>query len=541
MAKRYDAVVIGGGHNGLVNAAYLAQSRAQGPGARAPPHPGRRHAHRGDRSRVPVLGLLLRGVAAAARDHPRARAPEARPGDPAAGRDDHAARRRLPVACERPRHAPSASSAAGRRTTPRRTRSTAADGRDGRGSSSRSCPIAPPDPGKLDRRWSGCRSTPLAKQLQRTSPERLQTTFIQLMTMTRRRLPRPVVRDRAAEGDDERVRDHRDVPGTALSRHRATSCCTTTWARSTAPSAPGACREAGRARSAYAIASAALVAGVEIRTGGARRAHPTRRTARDRRRAASPARIVAGGRDVSSARLALDVHQAPRRPACSIRRSSAEVLPLQVPRLQRQGEPGARRPARARVQARRGRVAPRRDLASARASTTSSARTTTRSTAGPVDAPVHRHDHPDPRRPLDGAARQARHELLRPVRAVPPGRRRGVGRRRARGVRRERDRHARGAVPRHPHARSSGISSSRRRTSRTSPGLSEGNIFQGELSLEQLFFNRPVPGWSRYRTPVQDLWMCGSATHPGGGIMGAPGRISALEYLKEKRKGRRAA
>jgi phytoene dehydrogenase-like protein len=40
---------------------------------------------------------------------------------------------------------------------------------------------------------------------------------------------------------------------------------------------------------------------------------------------------------------------------------------------------------------------------------------------------------------------------------------------------------------------------------------------------------------------VRDLWMCGSATHPGGGIMGAPGRISALEYLKEKRKGRRAA
>ncbi len=72
-------------------------------------------------------------------------------------------------------------------------------------------------------------------------------------------------------------------------------------------------------------------------------------------------------------------------------------------------------------------------------------------------------------------------------------------------------------------------------------GLSEGNIFQGELSLEQLFFNRPVPGWARYRTPVKDLWMCGSATHPGGGIMGANGRLAALEYLKEKKKGRRAA
>lgn len=68
-------------------------------------------------------------------------------------------------------------------------------------------------------------------------------------------------------------------------------------------------------------------------------------------------------------------------------------------------------------------------------------------------------------------------------------------------------------------------------------GLSEGNIFQGELSLEQLFFNRPVPGWARYRTPVQGLWLCGSSVHPGGGIMGAPGRIAALEVLKAERRG----
>jgi phytoene dehydrogenase-like protein len=63
-------------------------------------------------------------------------------------------------------------------------------------------------------------------------------------------------------------------------------------------------------------------------------------------------------------------------------------------------------------------------------------------------------------------------------------------------------------------------------------GLTEGNIFQGELSLEQLFFNRPVPGYARFRTPVRDLWLCGSATHPGGGIMGANGRIAALELLR---------
>jgi phytoene dehydrogenase-like protein len=67
-------------------------------------------------------------------------------------------------------------------------------------------------------------------------------------------------------------------------------------------------------------------------------------------------------------------------------------------------------------------------------------------------------------------------------------------------------------------------------------GLSEGNIFQGELSLEQLFFSRPVPGYARFRTPLRDLWLCGSATHPGGGIMGANGRIAALEVLRSKRR-----
>ena len=66
-------------------------------------------------------------------------------------------------------------------------------------------------------------------------------------------------------------------------------------------------------------------------------------------------------------------------------------------------------------------------------------------------------------------------------------------------------------------------------------GLSEGNIFQGELTLEQLFFLRPVPGWAQYRTPVSSLYMCGSATHPGGGIMGAPGRNAAMRILGDTR------
>jgi phytoene dehydrogenase-like protein len=69
-------------------------------------------------------------------------------------------------------------------------------------------------------------------------------------------------------------------------------------------------------------------------------------------------------------------------------------------------------------------------------------------------------------------------------------------------------------------------------------GLTEGNIFQGELSLEQLFFLRPVPGWARYRTPVRNLYMCGSCTHPGGGIMGANGRLAAVEILKDWDRGK---
>ena len=65
-------------------------------------------------------------------------------------------------------------------------------------------------------------------------------------------------------------------------------------------------------------------------------------------------------------------------------------------------------------------------------------------------------------------------------------------------------------------------------------GLTEGNIFHGELSLEQLAFLRPVPGWAHYKTPVRRYWMCGSGTHPGGGVMGAPGALAAQRMLKER-------
>jgi len=69
-------------------------------------------------------------------------------------------------------------------------------------------------------------------------------------------------------------------------------------------------------------------------------------------------------------------------------------------------------------------------------------------------------------------------------------------------------------------------------------GLSEGNIFQGELALQQLFFLRPVPAWAKYRTPIHGYWQCGAGTHPGGGIMGASGRLAALEILGNGGSGR---
>ncbi|MEX0922831.1 MAG: NAD(P)/FAD-dependent oxidoreductase [Rhodovibrionaceae bacterium] len=64
-------------------------------------------------------------------------------------------------------------------------------------------------------------------------------------------------------------------------------------------------------------------------------------------------------------------------------------------------------------------------------------------------------------------------------------------------------------------------------------GLTEGNIFQGELTFDQLLFNRPVPGYADYRSPIKGLYLCGSSAHPGGGVMGAPGANAAREMLRD--------
>ncbi len=66
-------------------------------------------------------------------------------------------------------------------------------------------------------------------------------------------------------------------------------------------------------------------------------------------------------------------------------------------------------------------------------------------------------------------------------------------------------------------------------------GLTEGNIFQGELTLDQLLFNRPFPGYAQYRGPIKGMYMCGSSTHPGGGVMAAPGANAAREIIRDLR------
>ena len=148
------------------------------------------------------------------------------------------------------------------------------------------------------------------------------------------------------------------------------------------------------------------------------------------------------------------------------------------------------------------------------------------------EAAVHRHGDSVADRSVGGAARQARDVVLRAVRAVSPERD---------GVWDDRQREAFGdAVINAIAEYAPNIKDIILHRQVLTPldierdfGLTEGNIFQGELTLEQLFFLRPVPGWAHYSTPIDRLYMCGSATHPGGGIMGAPGK-NAAERIHEE-------
>ncbi len=75
----------------------------------------------------------------------------------------------------------------------------------------------------------------------------------------------------------------------------------------------------------------------------------------------------------------------------------------------------------------------------------------------------------------------------------------------------------------------------------TDLGLTGGDEYHGQMTLDQVLFMRPVPGWARYRTPVEGLFLCGAGTHPGGGVTGAPGRLAAREILREGGGGSRLA
>ena len=67
-------------------------------------------------------------------------------------------------------------------------------------------------------------------------------------------------------------------------------------------------------------------------------------------------------------------------------------------------------------------------------------------------------------------------------------------------------------------------------------GITEGNICHGDIDLGQMFFMRPLPGWANYGTPIEGLYLCGSGTHPGGGVTGAPGHNAARRILKERKQ-----
>ena len=192
--------------------------RAQGARPRAPPRPRRRGGHRGGLPGLPVLRLLVRRLAAAARDHPRARPAAARPRDPAARRHVHAdAERRLPVAHQRPRAARGARSRATRGSTPRPTTSTARRWSRWAASSSRSSACCRPTRRRSIRAGSSSCSSCV-----QPLPAALAAGPVQPGPADddeRGRLPRSVVRDRRAQGDDGGVGHHRHVPRRALAGH----------------------------------------------------------------------------------------------------------------------------------------------------------------------------------------------------------------------------------------------------------------------------------------------------------------------------------
>ena len=282
-------------------------------------------------------------------------------------------------------------------------------------------------------------------------------------------------------------------------RARRTCCCITTWARSTARSARGGFSKGGNGAVSEAIASAARAFGAEIRTeragrAGAGEGRPrdaascSRTATRSPRRSWSPGSIRAARSSSSSRRKELpdELVEAGRA--------------LQVPRLVGQGESRADRSCRSSPACRASARTTAARSRSARASSISSAPTTTPSTASSRATRTWTSSFPSMIDP--GMAPPGKHVMSIFVQYAPYNIERRLDRREARGVRRHGDRHARAST-----RRTSSRSILHRQVLTPADieritGLSEGNIFQGELALHQLFFLRPAAHWAKYRTPI---------------------------------------
>ena len=533
MAQRYDAVIIGGGHNGLVSAAYLARAGMKtlvlekrhvlgGAAVTEELFPGFRFSV-----------FSLRRLPAAARDHPRAGPAAPRPRHPAARRHVHAAPEGDGPPAGGGDYLWRVNDHGRTIRELRRWSKSDAEAYEEYGQLMVEMArfikpilaIVPPDPASNDPRpllpLGG-----LLRSFQKLT-ERQQAVFVQLMTMSASDFldqwfeTDPLKATMSASGI---IGTYQGVksPGTAyvLLHHYMGEI-------------DGAFRawgipKGGTGGISNAIGSAARALGAEIRHRGAGRADHGPRRPGGRRR-------PRGGRGDPGRRRPLLGRRAPhvhRPPGAGTLDADFEA---EVRRFKFRGSSGKVNMAldglpNFTALPGRGRAPPRARSRSARRSTTWSGPTTTPSTAASAAKPYI--DMIIPTLVDPSMAPPGKHVISCFVQYAPYHLDPELG--------------AGTTSARRSATRSSTGSPSSRRTSRRrsshrnvqtpldierTTGLTEGNIFQGELSLEQLFFNRPVPGYARFRTPVRDLWLCGSSTHPGGGIMGANGRIAALEVL----------
>ena len=430
--KNYDAIIVGGGHNGLTNGAYLAKAglktliiERRAPGRR-------RGDHRGAASRLPLHHVLVRAEPAAARHHPRARPGQARlHADPDAVVVRADGERRLPAARARTATRTSRRSCGTRRTTPTRWTATSTTSSGSARWSSR-CSTRRRRTSSASRRRTSPTSAELLEPPQRRRAEGHARPG-PAAHRQRRRLPRRLLRERHPQGLHGLVRDHRHQGRPDVAGLR-----------------PGAAVPLdGRARRPLRLVGVPqgrqrrLHPGAGPGGAGVRRRDPARLRRRlrhhqgrpgHRRRARRRHRVQRPGRG-QRARPAAHVHPSwSSRASCratwsrtstgyKFQGTSAKVnFALDgLPQL-----PGARRPHRPVPRLRQHRPVDGVPRAGLRR----------RQVRLVQQAAVHRRRDPVGRRPGHGASRQARDELLRPVRAVPPqGQRLGH---RARPVRRHR-------------------------------------------------------------------------------------------------------